>query len=147
MAWQIMASRRGPPVVWSWVTRSQALRRHSRVMVQHGLDRIPATTTTTTSSHQFAPYHATTLRSTLDDDPEAVNEEEFTYAPTTERDSYVSEADEATRANELAADDSSRIELQTEISNSFMQYAMSIIMGRAIPDADAGAGSRGSRSG
>jgi DNA gyrase subunit A len=30
---------------------------------------------------------------------------------------------------------SSEIELQTEVSNSFLQYALSIILGRAIPDA------------
>ena len=85
-------------------------------------------------------YTSTTLRSTPDDDPEMIYEEELTYAPSTERETYVSEAEEASQANVLAAaggegDSPNSIELQTEISNSFLQYAMSIIMGRAIPDA------------
>ena len=62
--------------------------------------------------------------------------EEFTYAPRTERDSYTSEAQIAEEANAMAAnDDGNSIELQKEISNSFLQYALSIILGRAIPDA------------
>jgi DNA gyrase subunit A len=63
-----------------------------------------------------------------------IEEEEFSYAPTTERDTYVSEGEQAEQANALAAVGPA-IELHTEISNSFMQYALSIIMGRAIPDA------------
>jgi DNA gyrase subunit A len=74
------------------------------------------------------------LASTPDDDPEMIEEEEFSYAPTTERDTYVSEGEQAEQANALAAVGPA-IELHTEISNSFMQYALSIIMGRAIPDA------------
>ena len=65
-------------------------------------------------------------------DPEELAEE-YSFAPTTDRDSFVSEADMAQQANLLAS--SSAIELQTEISNSFLQYALSIILGRAIPDA------------
>lgn len=78
-----------------------------------------------------------TLFSTLDDDPEVNGdlEEEFSFAPTTERDSYVTLADEAAQANEMAAGPNTSIELQTEISNSFLQYALSVILGRAIPDA------------
>lgn len=51
-----------------------------------------------------------------------------TYAP---KEIYETEAEVALRANAMA---SSRVELQTEISNSFLQYALSIILGRAIPD-------------
>jgi hypothetical protein len=78
-----------------------------------------------------------TLFSTLDDDPEAEDEEEFSFAPTTERENYVTLADEAAQANEMVADagPNTSIELQTEISNSFLQYALSVILGRAIPDA------------
>ena len=91
-----------------------------------------------------ALYHATTtsLQSTPDEDPEMINEEPVSYAPTTERDTYMSEAEVASQANELAAaagggggPSGTSIQLETEVSNSFMQYAMSIIMGRAIPDA------------
>lgn len=79
------------------------------------------------------------LHSTKNDNDELL-EEDFTFAPRTERDSYVSEAEEAEQANFLVAATSTgepprEIELQTEISNSFLQYALSIILGRAIPDA------------
>ena len=88
---------------------------------------IRSVTSTTTSS----------LFSTLDDDPEAEDEEEFSFAPTTERENYVTLADEAAQANDMVADagPNTSIELQTEISNSFLQYALSVILGRAIPDA------------
>lgn len=57
--------------------------------------------------------------------------------------SYASEADVAAAANELAArnndndnddDYSSTVDLPSEISDSFLQYALSIILGRALPD-------------
>jgi DNA gyrase subunit A len=107
------------------------------------LDRVTAKVSYVKRVHQIqiASYHTTSLRSTLDDDPENIQEEDsaISYAPTTERDMYVSEAETASQANALAAGGggggSSTIQLETEISNSFMQYAMSIIMGRAIPDA------------
>lgn len=89
-------------------------------------------------SRGAAWYHATALQSTPDDDSGIFNGggDEISYAPTTERNEYVSEAAQASQANLLAAAGSGKsIELQTEISNSFLQYAMSIIMGRAIPDA------------
>jgi DNA gyrase subunit A len=88
-----------------------------------------------------------------DEDFEMIQEEEFSFAPSSERENYISESDEAARANALVAassDDNNNnnngassttspfpttIQLQTEVSNSFMQYALSIIMGRAIPDA------------
>jgi DNA gyrase subunit A len=76
-----------------------------------------------------------------DDEGDIFKEEELAFAPRSERDSYVTEAQEAEQANLLASTilasgpGSSEIELQTEVSNSFLQYALSIILGRAIPDA------------
>jgi hypothetical protein len=46
----------------------------------------------------------------------------------------MTEAEEFDAANELLRMNSS-IELPSEIENSFMQYALSIILGRALPDA------------
>lgn len=62
-------------------------------------------------------------------------DEEYIYAPKSEDSSFISEAETARQANELASIGGNHIELQTEISNSFLQYALSIILGRAIPDA------------
>jgi DNA gyrase subunit A len=68
-------------------------------------------------------------------------EEEFAFAPRSERDNYVTEAEQAEQANLLSSTmrpngtGLCKIELQTEVSNSFLQYALSIILGRAIPDA------------
>ena len=87
------------------------------------------------------------LLSSVDDDPEMIDDNgdnDMVYAPTSERESYISEAEQAVQANQLAAAQASTtrttrrpsaIELPEEISNSFLQYALSIIMGRAIPDA------------
>lgn len=123
LAWQV-GSRRA----FSYILRRPEV-------VRQGLSRISLTTIMRPNRYAF--YHATNILSSLDDDPELINEEQYTYAPATERDSYVSEAEEASQANALAATGGSgtSIELQKEISNSFLQYAMSIIMGRAIPDA------------
>ena len=53
--------------------------------------------------------------------------------------SAMTEAEEYDAANELlltqAAGPPTTIELPSEIQNSFMQYALSIILGRALPDA------------
>jgi hypothetical protein len=54
--------------------------------------------------------------------------------------SFVSESEIALRANALLADAAASnndrvIDLPDEISSSFMQYALSIILGRALPDA------------
>ena len=63
---------------------------------------------------------------------------EIASAATDERGSYdpsnkqLTEAEEFQAANELARES---IDLPTEIENSFMQYALSIILGRALPDA------------
>jgi len=48
---------------------------------------------------------------------------------------YVSEADIASKANELLSESKDVIDLPDEIASSFMQYALSIILGRALPDA------------
>jgi len=47
-------------------------------------------------------YRVTRLFSTPDEDPEMDDGEEYTYAPTTERDTYISEAEQAEQANVLA---------------------------------------------
>lgn len=75
-----------------------------------------------------------------DDDSEAdfpeYLDDDISAAPRAEKDSYVTEATEAEQVNEvLLRTDGNHIELQTELSNSFLQYALSIILGRAIPDA------------
>ena len=57
-------------------------------------------------------------------------DEGFTYAKSAP---FMSETDIADAANELSK--YNQIELQTEVSNSFLQYALSIILGRALPDA------------
>lgn len=138
----MIAAFRGRGAV-SFVVNNKCARMASRAFV-HNRGLVTWNAFTALRPHKRrALYHTTsTLRSTPDDDPEMVYEEEFTYAPSTERETYVSEAEQASQANSLAAadggggdDSSSSIELQTEISNSFLQYAMSIIMGRAIPDA------------
>ena len=94
--------------------------------------------------HQSFPRAArtTSLYSSLRD-PEEINEEndeDGGYVSAVTEESYESESDVAMRANELAAAGDNAmftgtIELQKEVENSFMQYAMSIILGRALPDA------------
>ncbi|GKY91128.1 hypothetical protein MPSEU_000085600 [Mayamaea pseudoterrestris] len=78
------------------------------------------------------------LQASLSDTgPEMNDGDDISFAPSTERDNYVTERDTAEQANLLAATTTATgsIELQQEISNSFLQYALSIILGRAIPDA------------
>ena len=70
-----------------------------------------------------SPALSTTLSSSLVD-------ESSSYDPN----DSLTETEIATAANELASR-SNVIELPTEISTSFMQYALSIILGRALPDA------------
>jgi DNA gyrase subunit A len=48
---------------------------------------------------------------------------------------YITEADIALKANELLSESENVIDLPDEIASSFMQYALSIILGRALPDA------------
>jgi hypothetical protein len=55
------------------------------------------------------------------------------------QESFESEADIAQKANELATlgnlKNNGVVELKNEVENSFLQYALSIILGRALPDA------------
>ena len=77
------------------------------------------------------PRNSLVLSSSVEDDPEFVSEEEnYVVSP----EPFESEGDVAQQANALLSQ-GSNIELQKEISNSFLQYAMSIILGRALPDA------------
>ena len=76
------------------------------------------------------------------DFPEFSDDEGNSLAvPTLDNDSYVSESEIAEQVNgillqsDIGRSDQNAIELQTELSNSFLQYALSIILGRAIPDA------------
>jgi hypothetical protein len=63
------------------------------------------------------------------------------YDPSSASSSFVSESEIASRANAMLADAAASgtndraIDLPDEISSSFMQYALSIILGRALPDA------------
>jgi hypothetical protein len=74
------------------------------------------------------------LFSSLEDDEVSFGleeEDDTAYAPS---ESFESEASIALAANDIAAANNN-IELQQEVSNSFLQYALSIILGRALPDA------------
>jgi DNA gyrase subunit A len=69
----------------------------------------------------------------LDDDNDDIDDD----IPKSTQD-FISEADVAAQANVLASvsqGTSGEIEIQTEIEQSFLQYALSIILGRALPDA------------
>ena len=94
------------------------------------------------------PPRRSILFSTPDEDLEFINEEEddpFTSNSGGEPllfvspEPFQSEAAVATAANELVATTSSsgyaQVELHTEMEQSFLQYALSIILGRALPDA------------
>eukprot|EP00526_Cylindrotheca_closterium_P002449 CAMPEP_0113652336 /NCGR_PEP_ID=MMETSP0017_2-20120614/27949_1 /TAXON_ID=2856 /ORGANISM="Cylindrotheca closterium" /LENGTH=908 /DNA_ID=CAMNT_0000565171 /DNA_START=81 /DNA_END=2803 /DNA_ORIENTATION=+ /assembly_acc=CAM_ASM_000147 len=82
---------------------------------------------------QWSPS-SSSLFSSPDADPEMINEEggdDYVYATS---EPFDAEADIAQAANELAATNPS-IELHKEIEQSFLKYALSIILGRALPDA------------
>lgn len=68
------------------------------------------------------------------DDEMTFPEEESGESLSVASESFVAEADIATQANALLAN-TNTIELPKEIETSFLQYALSIIMGRALPDA------------
>ena len=72
------------------------------------------------------------LFSSPDSDPEFIDEEGdgLLYVSP---EPFESEASVAAAANELAS--VSQIELHKEVEGSFLQYALSIILGRALPDA------------
>lgn len=78
------------------------------------------------------PYQQIILCSTPDTDSEFIDEEVdgLLYVSP---EPFESEASVAAAANDLAA--TSQIELQKEVETSFLQYALSIILGRALPDA------------
>ena len=63
-------------------------------------------------------------------DPEKIIEEDVSFAPSED---FSSEADIAEQANLLAKN--GEVEFPKEIEQSFLQYALSIILGRALPDA------------
>jgi hypothetical protein len=84
--------------------------------------------------------------STPDDDLEFINEEEDPFTTNggdrllyVSPESFQSEAEIAASANQLVATTSSssyaQVELKAELEQSFLQYALSIILGRALPDA------------
>jgi hypothetical protein len=77
------------------------------------------------------------LWSSPDEDLEMINEEGGDELMYVSPEVFESEASIASSANELAAldIDGSSIDLKDEVENSFLQYALSIIMGRALPDA------------
>jgi DNA gyrase subunit A len=79
------------------------------------------------------------LSSTPDKDWEEIDEEDDYVVS---KEPFQSEADTAEAVNEYVSAMSSSstnqyqpIELKTEVQNSFLQYALSIILGRALPDA------------
>ena len=98
----------------------------------------PPTTMTTKKSKPGSTVRVlpSPLFSSPDEDLEMINEEEeggYTYAS---KESYESEAEIAAKANEMAMVASTdSISLKSEVENSFLQYALSIILGRALPDA------------
>eukprot|EP00980_Cylindrotheca_fusiformis_P000148 scaffold24_cov128-Cylindrotheca_fusiformis.AAC.21 len=75
------------------------------------------------------------LWSTPDEDLEFINEDNIDGISYATKEDFESEADIAQAANQMAAAPNTSIELQTEVENSFLQYALSIILGRALPDA------------
>jgi DNA gyrase/topoisomerase IV subunit A len=88
-------------------------------------------------SRQYAGLQGSLLlrASSNNEDVEITEEDDgFSYASA---EPFESEASIAEAANELAAVNlsSNQIELQTEVQNSFLQYALSVILGRALPDA------------
>ena len=69
----------------------------------------------------------------VSNDQEIIEEDDgYVYASP---ESFESEASIAEQANALAAAGCDNIELSSEVENSFLQYALSIILGRALPDA------------
>ena len=86
--------------------------------------------------------HATNVYSSSDDDDariETLAEDGddgkvngFVFASP---EAFDSEANVAQAANELAAIGTHEIDLKSEVENSFLQYSLSIILGRALPDA------------
>lgn len=66
-----------------------------------------------------------------EEDPEMMEE-----TMVVSKEPFESEADIAEKANDmLSIESNNNIELKTELEASFLQYALSVIMGRALPDA------------
>lgn len=95
----------------------------------------PMMKTSAYKSHHLSQRLSLTRRfSSPDEDPEFIDEESdapMAVVP----EPFESEADVAATANEMIANGASAIELKKEVENSFLQYALSIILGRALPDA------------
>ena len=107
-------------------------RQHTSLAFQSNLPLFRGTSThkyTHTHIHARTHHQPTSKASTKSD-------EAGSYDPSNKL-SELSEQEQFDAANELLASTSppDTIELQDEIENSFMQYALSIILGRALPDA------------
>lgn len=82
----------------------------------------------------YTPTSRLFLSSSLSDgDLDEENQDNIDGITYASPEAFESEADIAAAANAMAA--GSSIELQKEVENSFLQYALSIILGRALPDA------------
>lgn len=72
------------------------------------------------------------------DDPEDLNEDYYDEESSTKlavtKEPFTAESDIAQQAEDLLSS-GSNIELKSELETSFLQYALSIILGRALPDA------------
>jgi len=97
-------------------------------------------TKTTTNRHRYPhrndlshirseSFSLLAMSSSLEDPEET--EEATLMVP---KEAFTSEADIANRANEMLSSNQN-VELRSELENSFLQYALSIILGRALPDA------------
>jgi DNA gyrase subunit A len=91
------------------------------------------------SSRTSLPFSSTTDPD-FDEHVQEDDIDESTPLLVVPRETFISEADMAQQANEFigsaaASSSSSVIDLPQEIQNSFLQYALSIILGRALPDA------------
>ena len=89
-------------------------------------------------SHSFTPLN-TFKRTSSSSILNAVDDEAGSYDPSN-RLSSLTEAEQFEAANTLLSTSQesqppTTVELQNEIEHSFMQYALSIILGRALPDA------------
>jgi len=95
--------------------------------LQHAFQLRPSHSRRCDPSSLLAPRFAT--ESDLEEQEYSSDEQGYTFVS---KENFVSESDIAQQANLLAGQG---IELKTEIENSFLQYALSIILGRALPDA------------
>ena len=79
------------------------------------------------------------LFSSLADPEDDFDDEDASGRLMVPKEPFESEADVADRANEMLGNsennNSDQVELRSELETSFLQYALSIILGRALPDA------------